>query len=502
MLNKYDVIIGLEIHAELKTKSKMFCACLNSSESKANENTCPICLAHPGTLPTVNKEAVLLTLLTGLALNCEINRKSKFDRKNYFYPDLPKGYQISQYDLPLCYGGYLELDGKKIALTRIHLEEDTGKLSHPINSDTSIIDFNRAGAPLMEMVSEPVIKNSLEAKQFCQRYQQILRYLDISNADMEKGEMRCEANISVQKKDSWIYENGEIISKNDLPLNSKVEVKNLNSFKIVEKAIEYEIKRQTELLEENQDIKQETRGWNEKQSETVSQRIKESSADYRYFPEPDIPPLNIKESWLKNLKNKIGELPEKKIARFNQQYGLEKELIEVIISDKSVANWLEQVISELRAWIDSNGDEWERQNKKLCRLAANTLSSGLFQFMRKNKENINDLKLSAENFAELICLIYQDKVNKITANKILEIMYKDGGDPTDIMEENNWQQEDNTDKLKKIIKEVIKDNPKQVIEYKNGKEALLKFFIGQVMAKTRGKANPNKLETILKEELS
>jgi aspartyl-tRNA(Asn)/glutamyl-tRNA(Gln) amidotransferase subunit B len=502
MKNKYETIIGLEIHAELKTNSKMFCACKNSAEDKPNQNTCPICLGHPGTLPAVNKEAVKLTLLAGLALNCKINLQSKFDRKNYFYPDLPKGYQISQYDLPLCYSGYLEVNGNKIEITRIHLEEDTGKLMHPEGSSESMIDFNRAGAPLMEMVSEPVITTSKEAKKFCQNYQQILKYLDISNANMEKGEMRCEANISVQKKDAWIYENGVIKAKKGEKLNNKVEVKNLNSFKTVEKAIEYEIKRQTKALEKGEEIKPETRGWNEKESKTVAQRVKETSADYRYFPEPDIPPLEISKTWLEELKAGICELPEQKIKRFQKQYGLERELSEVIIYDKATAHWLEQVISELRAWIEVIGDDWERQNRKLSKIAANTLTSGLFQFLKKDKKDIADIKITTENFAELISLLYKEKINKITANKILKIMYKQGGDPSDIMKENNWQQEDNSDKLQEVIKEIIKNHPKQAEEYKQGKEALLKFFIGQVMAKTKGKANPTKVQKIIKQELN
>ena len=344
----YEAIIGLEIHAELKTKSKMFCACDNASEGRApNTTVCPICLGHPGTLPAPNKQAIDWTILTGLALHCKINRLSKFDRKNYFYPDLPKGYQISQYDLPFCYEGELVIDGHRVAITRIHLEEDTGKSLHFKDSDYTLIDFNRAGTPLMELVTEPVIASAAEAKKFCQAYQQILRYLDVSRADMEKGEMRCEANVSVQRKGYWEYKDGQIRPKKNLlgiahKLNAKVEVKNLNSFRSVEKAIKFEIERQTALLKKGETIIAETRGWDENQGATVSQRVKETSADYRYFPEPDIPPLKITEDWLAELAARLPEMPAEKTARFIEQYGLAPAMAEVITADKSLATGLKK----------------------------------------------------------------------------------------------------------------------------------------------------------------
>ncbi|MFP4514751.1 MAG: Asp-tRNA(Asn)/Glu-tRNA(Gln) amidotransferase subunit GatB [Parcubacteria group bacterium] len=499
---KYDIIIGLEIHAELKTKSKMFCSCNNLSDGlKANTAICPICLGHPGTMPVANFEAIKWTILCGLALNCKINKYSKFDRKNYFYPDLPKGYQISQYDLPLCYDGKLEIDGRNIDITRIHLEEDTGKLIH-IGGD-SIIDFNRAGTPLMEMVTEPVIKSAQEAKKFCQRYQQVLRYLKISSADMEKGEMRCEANISLQEKGSWEYlRDGIITAKKGKALNPKVELKNLNSFKAIEKGIEYEIQEQAKKLDNGEDLEPETKGWDEKKQITIRQRKKESSADYRYFPEPDIPPIKITTELLNEIKQNLIELPQAKIKRFKKQYGFTEEMSETIVFDKEVANWIEQVISELRAWIDASDDSWERQNKKLCKSAYNLLTTGLFQYLKKDKKSISDIKITAENFAELITLHYQGKINSTTLYDILKEMYKKGGDPTDIMEEKGLEQIDSEEKLKEVIAEIIKNYPKEFQEYKKGKEALLKFFIGQTMAKTKGKANPNKIQEILKEELS
>lgn len=500
---EYDVIIGLEIHAELKTKSKMFCSCDNDSENKKpNTNVCPICLGHPGTLPLPNKQAIEWTILTGLALKGKINNFSKFDRKNYFYPDLPKGYQISQYDLPFVYDAKLEANEHEIKITRIHLEEDTGKLTHPAKKDYSLVDFNRAGTPLMEMVTEPVIPDAKTAKKFCQNFQQILKYLEISNANMEKGEMRCEANISVQEKGKWKYEgNCEIKPKDGYKLNPKIEVKNINSFKAVEKAIEYEIKRQAKAIEENEALKQETRGWDEDKAKTFSQRSKETSADYRYFPDPDIPPISIDGQWIKKIKTDLIELPLEKKKRFIEQYSFLPENAEILVSDKKLANYTEQVISELRAWIDSSGDNWERQKKKLARATSNWIINNLFNFLNGSND-ISGIKISPENMAELICLVYQDKVNSSSAQKILKIMYEKGGDPTNIMDELGLEQVDNGEELNEEIKKIIKNNPSQVEEYKNGKENLLQYFVGQTMAATKGKANPKKIIEILKKELN
>ncbi len=511
----YDVIIGLEIHAELKTKSKMFCSCDNDAEGKEpNTVVCPICMGHPGTLPVANKQAIEWTVLTGLALNCKINKLSKFDRKNYFYPDLPKGYQISQYDLPLVYGGHLEINGKSVDITRIHLEEDTGKLTHPSfakasadkpnNKKYSLADYNRAGTPLMELVTEPVIKTAEEAKKFCQKYQQILRYLNISDADMEKGQMRCEANVSVQKKGKWKYEDGEIkpIGNPEVSgLNPKVEIKNINSFKAVEKATDFEIKRQIDAIEDEEKLVQETRGWNEDKGETVSQRIKETSADYRYFPEPDIPPLNIDAKWIKQIQSQLVELPTEKKKRFIEQYSLNDEDAEILVSDKNLADYTEKVITELRSWIDSTGDGWERQKKKLAKAAANWLIHELFKHLREDNLSIKDIKITPENFAELITLVYQEKINSSAGTKILEVMHKNGGDPTQVMVELGLEQMDNTKELENIIKKILKKNQLQVEEYKSGKENVLQFFVGQAMAATKGKANPKKVQELLKKLL-
>jgi aspartyl-tRNA(Asn)/glutamyl-tRNA(Gln) amidotransferase subunit B len=497
---EYDVIIGLEIHAELKTKSKMFCRCSNKAEigEKPNSRTCPICLGHPGTLPYPNNEAIDWIMILGLGLHCRINEYSKFDRKNYFYPDLPKGYQISQFELPFCADGWLDVDGEKVAITRIHLEEDTGKSSHLTGKDYSLVDLNRAGTPLAELVTEPVIKSAEQAKKFGWRYQQTLRYLGISNADMEKGEMRCEANISIQGKGKWEYlGNCEIKPIGDYKLNPKIEIKNINSFKAMEKAILYEIERQKKAIVDGEKLKQETRGWDENKGITIHQRFKETSADYRYFPEPDIPPIKTSGQKIEELKTRLIELPAEKKARFMFEYGFDSETAEILINDKKLADYAEHVVSELEAWIVATGDTWERQKNKLSKLSANWLVGELFKHLNANSQTIADIKISPENFAELMTLVYQDKINSSAAQKILEVMYEKGGDPTNIMDDMGLQQMDDSAALEAVIKEVLKKNLSQVEQYKAGKTNVAQFLVGQVMAATKGKANPKKAQELL-----
>jgi aspartyl-tRNA(Asn)/glutamyl-tRNA(Gln) amidotransferase subunit B len=347
-------------------------------------------------------------------------------------------------------------------------------------------------------VTEPVIKDAATAKKFCQTYQQILRYLDISNADMEKGEMRCEANVSVQEAGKWKYQDGKIIGKH---LNPKVEVKNINSFRAVEKAINFEIARQTAALEKGEEIIAETRGWDENKGATVSQRVKETSADYRYFPEPDIPPLKIDEADLAKLQADLPELPAEKIFRFVREYGFKKEIAEILASDKDLADFSENVISELDAWIEANGDEEARQEKRLAKTAGNWLTSELLKYLNANNQRIIDLKITAENFAELICLVYQNKINSSAGQMILEKMYKNGGDPTDIMTDLGLEQIDDTAELIKVTEKIIAVNSKQAAEYRSGKTNLLQFFIGQIMAETNGKANPKILKELLEKML-
>ncbi|MDP3899993.1 MAG: Asp-tRNA(Asn)/Glu-tRNA(Gln) amidotransferase subunit GatB [bacterium] len=502
----YDVIIGLEVHVQPNTKSKMFCRCRNLNEDvgkEPNSTVCPICLGHPGTLPVINKKAIELTVLAGLALEGEINTYSKFDRKHYFYPDLPKAYQISQYDLPLVYNGHLNIDGHDIKITRIHLEEDAGKLTHPAGKNYSLADYNRASSPLMELVTEPVIKSAQEAKKFCQKYQQILRYLEIAEADMEKGQMRCEANLSLQEKGKWRYdeEKGAIEPIGNYKLNGKVELKNINSFKAMERAIEYEIRRQTEALNNNETIPQETRGWDEDTQKTVSQRSKEEANDYRYFPDPDISPFVIDADWLKKIRADLVELPDAKIARFKKQYGFSLYDAEMLTADKNVAKFVEEVISELRAWVNTNGHNWETAQTKLAKLTGNWIGTELFKYFNETKTGIKDIKITAENFAEFIAIIFEDKVNSTAAQIIFKELYENGGDPSDIMKAKKLEQMDNDDELSDIIHEVIAKNEKAVNEFKSGKENALQFLVGQVMAASKGKANPQKTKELLEKNI-
>ncbi len=458
--------IGLEIHVQLKTKTKMFCSCKNDPEEKVpNLNVCPICLGHPGTLPTVNEEAIKKVIKVGLALNCQIAEISKFDRKNYFYPDLPKGYQISQYDFPLCKEGFLEIEGKKIRIRRIHLEEDTGKLLH--EKDASLVDFNRAGIPLMELVTEPDINSPKEAKKFAKELYLILRYLDVSEANMEKGQMRVEANVS-------------------LPGGSKVEIKNLNSFRALEQAIEFEVKRQKQILEKGGKVIQETRGWDDLKKITFSQREKEEAEDYRYFPEPDLFAFKIPKTWIKKIKSEIGELPAQKRERFEKEYFLDKKLVEFFVFNPKMGNYFENVVSELKEWLEAEN----KQEKFLegIRLCANYLVSDLQGLMKEKK--LQEIPILPENFAELICLRLKNEISSKLAKEILAEMFFTQKDPSQIIEEKGLRVERREQEVEKIIKEVIEENEKAVEDFKNGKEGALNFLVGKAMQKSKGKIDP------------
>jgi len=472
----YQPVIGLEIHVELKTRSKMFCSCLNDSNEKhPNVNICPICMGHPGTLPVINKEAVRKTIKTGLALNCKIPEYSKFDRKNYFYPDLPKGYQISQYDKPFCVGGYLKINGKNIRIRRVHLEEDTGRLMHPEDVDYSLVDFNRAGIPLMELVTEPDINSAKEARKFAEELQLILRYLGVSDADMEKGQMRVEANISLS----------QISNLKSQILGTKVEIKNLNSFRAVERGIEYEIKRQAEILEEGGKIIQETRGWNDIKGITVSQREKEEAHDYRYFPEPDLPILHLGVAdYLNEIKTEIPELPQQRRERLMREYQLDEKSIEIFVFNKDLGEFFEKVVSELEPRLP------QEKLLKLIKLATNYIITDLQGLLQKASITDEDFLITPENFAEFITLIDEGKISSKGAKMVLEEMFKKGGDPSQIIEEKGLIQVTDEVEIEKVVKEIISKNQKAVEDYKKGKETALQFLIGQVMAKTQGKANP------------
>jgi len=469
----YTPTIGLEIHVELRTKSKMFCSCLNDpNERHPNVNICPICMAHPGTLPVINQEAVRKVIKTGLALNSQIPEQAKFDRKNYFYPDLPKGYQISQYDMPFCQGGFLNVDGKKIRITRVHLEEDTGKLVH--EKDCSLVDFNRAGIPLMELVTEPDITSAKEARAFAEELQLILRYLDVSEANMEKGQLRVEVNISLKK---------------GAKLGTKVEIKNLNSFRAVEHGIDYEIQRQAELLKAGKKVIQETRGWHDFKEITFSQREKEESHDYRYFPEPDLPPLRFANKEIKEIKSAVPELPADRRKRFKKEYGIDNKEIEVFVRNKDLGEYFEKVISEI-------GD------RKLIKLCTNYLLTDLQGILKGASVVGKDFRITPEDFAKFIKLISQGKISSKVAKVVLQEMFSRGSDPVQIIKEKGLTQITDEPEIQKAVKEVIVQNPKAIEDYKKGKETALQFLIGQVMAKTQGKANPGIVSQILKKLLS
>jgi len=479
----YKPTIGLEIHAELKINSKMFCSCKNDpNEKRPNFNICPICAGHPGTLPVANEEAIKRVIKTGLALNCKIAEDSKFDRKNYFYPDLPKGYQISQYDQPLCSGGYLEVDGKKIRITRIHLEEDTGSLVHPDGADYSLVNLNRAGVPLMELVTEPDITSGKQAREFAQELQMILKYLGVSDADMEKGLMRVEVNISVSKTSK---------------LGTKVEIKNLNSFRVVEKSVDFEIKRQTELLDAGEKIVQETRGWHDKKEITFSQREKEEAHDYRYFPEPDLPPLHFEKEYIEKIKSEIPELPGQKRERFAKEYGLDESSVEIFVTNKDLSEYYEKVVSEFEEWTPEDDN-----HKKASKLVANYLISDIKGLLAGKEFVEKEFKITPENFAEFIKMIYKNEISSKVAKMVLTDMFNTGVDPSTIVDENNLRQMTDDSELEKIIKEVISKNKKPAEDYKFGKQNALQFLAGQVMAQTRGTANPVKVSELLNKLLN
>ena len=480
----YKPVIGLEIHSELKTVTKMFCDSKNDpNESKPNANVCPICMGHPGTMPTINEEAVKKVLMVGYAIKGKIAKYSRFDRKNYFYPDLPKGYQISQYKYPLIESG--ELNGVRV--TRIHLEEDTGRLIHGDNH--SLVDFNRAGVPLMELVTEPDITSGEEARRFAEELRLILRYLDASEADMEKGQLRIEANISVNRE-------GE-------KFGTKVEVKNLNSFRAVEGAINYEIERQTELLERGEKIIQETRGWDENKQLTFSQRIKEESHDYRYLPEPDLPSLDLEtgDFGVENIGVDFPKLPQEIRKELKEQFDLKEEQIEILIRDKKSVDYFYKIVNEFNL---SGGKVTESAELELIKLAVNYLTSDLQNILKETEEvkSLDELKITPENFAQLIGLLYEQKTTSRIAKDVLKIMSETGENPIDIIEEHGLSQTDDESVITEIVDKIIAENPEVVKDYKEGKESAIQFFVGQGMKATKGSVNPTIFKKILKKHLN
>jgi len=515
-MNLYIPVIGMEVHVELKTKSKMFCACKNNpDETEPNKHICPICLAQPGTLPTANKQAIISTVLIGKSLGCTIAELSKFDRKHYFYPDLPKGYQISQYDKPIAEHGQLRLrfilednirEEVSIGIRRVHLEEDTAKLLHGEAGNT-LVDFNRAGIPLVEIVTDPDFKTPVEAKKYCQELQMIFRALNISDADMEKGQLRCEANISLQEAGRFEIVSHEVKPLADYQLNQKVELKNLNSFRAVEKAILYEIERQTDLLKKGETWEQQTRGWDENKGETIMQRRKENAEDYRYFPEPDIPPFHPKKI---AGTFSLPELPQARRQRFHEEYGFSYADASLLTSDDTLASFTEAVMSEIIAWVRALPESKKeaeaillQKQQKLAALAGGWLTSKLIGLLNSQGKQIKDIAFTPENFAELMALVYTNRINSTNAYKILVIMVSStvDHDPTHIMEDKGWGQVADEAKIGQYVARVMIDFPDQAKQFQAGKEPILKFFIGLIMKASEGSADPKVVEKLLREQL-
>jgi len=475
---EYEAVIGLEVHAQLLTESKIFCGCSTQFGNEPNTQVCPVCLGMPGVLPVLNQKAVEYTIKTGLAMNCRIAPYSRFARKNYFYPDLPKGYQISQYELPLCEDGYLEIviDGekRKIRIKRIHLEEDAGKNIHD-TSGYSFVDFNRTGVPLMEIVSEPDIKSPKEAALYMKKLRTILRYLGVCDGNMEQGSLRCDANVSVKPVGSEEF-------------GVKTEIKNINSFRFVERALEYEIKRQIRVLSEGGKIIQETRLWDSQAGITQSMRSKEEAHDYRYFPEPDLVPVVVSEEWINEIKKTMPELPDQKIERFIKDYALPEYDADILTAEKELAEWFEEAVKE------------SRKPKEV----SNWIMVELLRLLNEEGKEIRDCNVKPSQLAELIELVSKGTINRNTAKDVFEEMYKTGKNASEIVKEKGLVQISDENVIIEAIREVIAKNTKEVERYRAGEEKLIGFFVGQVMKLTKGKANPkivNELVVkLLKEE--
>lgn len=477
---KYEAVIGLEVHTELQTKTKIFCSCRTSFGADPNTNVCPVCLGLPGVLPVLNKKVLEYAVRAGLALNCEISRFSKFDRKNYYYPDLPKNFQTSQFDLPICEHGYLdvEVEGEKrrIRITRAHMEEDAGKLVHHgtsiTDSDYSLVDYNRTGTPLLEIVSEPDMRSAKEAVAYMEKMRAILQYVGISDCRMEEGSLRCDANVSVRP-----------VGQKEL--GTKTEIKNINSFKGVERAIEYEAMRQAELLEDGGKVVQETRTWDEKEGVTKSMRTKEEANDYRYFPEPDLVPFTVSDEYIENIRKSLPELPDARKERYMKEFGLSSEDAVFMTNDKDTADYFEAAVA-------AGADPKACVNWLMGEFASQLSTEGI---------EIAKAPVSAENLAGLLKLISKGTISGKIAKKVFATMWKEGGKAEDIVKAQGLVQISDTAELSKLVDEVVGKNPKAVEDFKAGKKKAVGALVGQIMKATKGKANPRVINELLNKKL-
>ncbi len=473
---KYEAVVGLEVHAQLLTESKAFCGCSTKFGNPPNTNICPVCLGYPGTLPVLNKKVVEFTMLMGMATNCRINRNSIFARKNYFYPDLPKGYQISQYELPMCEEGYIDIikkDGseKKIGINRIHMEEDAGKSIHDQDFET-LVDVNRCGVPLIEIVSQPDIRNAEEAYLYLSKIKQIVKYLGICDGNMEEGSLRCDANISVR-------------IEGEKKLGTKTEVKNMNSFRNVERAINREIERQIDIIEDGGKIVQETLLWNADLNDVMPMRSKEEAHDYRYFPEPDLLPVVISEEWINEISTAMPELPERRKQKLVQEYALPKYDAELLTQEKGLVDYYEEVVSHTTDY----------------KSASNWIMGEVLKTVNEKKIDIKEFPVSAVNLAELINLIKSGTISGKIAKEVFEIMLQGNKNPVQIINEKNLTQISDSDEIEKIVDGILNGHDKEVQEYVSGKDKVIGFFVGQVMRSTKGKANPQLVNNIIKKKL-
>ena len=474
--DEYETVIGLEVHAELSTKTKIFCSCPTSFGAAPNTHVCPICMAMPGTLPVLNEKVVEYAVKAGLATNCEISRDSKNDRKNYFYPDLPKAYQISQYDKPLCEHGGIEIDTdngkKKIGITRIHIEEDAGKLNHDEFSGGSLVDLNRAGVPLIEIVSEPDMRSSGEAEAYLRKLKSILEYIEVSDCKMQEGSLRADVNVSVRKK-------------GDTKLGTRTEMKNMNSFRSITRAIEYEVDRQIDVIEDGGKVEQETLRWDEVSGKTFSMRDKEDAQDYRYFPEPDLVAIKLSEEYIENIKNTLPELPESRKQRYLEEYKLSEKDANIITASKYLSDLFEEA-----AKISNNP-----------KAVNNWIISDISRILNETEMDPIEIPFDSKQLAKLVILIDKGTISSKIAKKVLVEMFEHPRDPEDIIDEKGWVQISDEGAIKDVVLKVLEANPQSIEDYKAGKEKALGFLVGQAMKETKGKANPQMLNKMFLEEL-